>query len=227
MLGQGVYGKVFRGINIKTKEEVAVKVIKTEKFRAIPKLEECTLNEINTLLKIEEKDHIVHYIDMLKTVNNFYFVYEYCNGGTLEKAMQAYRNTPEKVMPESKTITYFSQIVDAFRVLTKYNIMHRDLKPDNILLHNGVIKIADFGFCKSLASPQDLAQTMLGSPIYMAPEVLKGEIYTMKADIWSLGVVLYEMLNGECPYKSNSIAKLIQVLESSDAVFPKTSNPNL
>lgn len=69
--------------------------------------------------------------------------------------------------------------------------MHRDLKPDNILLHNGKIKIADFGFSKSLKSPTDLAQTMLGSPIYMAPEVLNGDPYTMKADIWSLGVVLY------------------------------------
>lgn len=99
LVGQGVYGKVFRGVNIKTKEEVAVKVIKTEKFRDIPKLEECTLNEINTLLKIEEKDHIVRYIDMLKTANNYYFVYEFCNGGTLEKVMQGFRNTPEKVMP--------------------------------------------------------------------------------------------------------------------------------
>jgi serine/threonine protein kinase len=133
---------------------------------------------------------------MLKTANNYYFVYEYCNEGTLEKVMQSYRNTAEKVMPESKAISYFTQIVNAFKVLTKYNIMHRDLKPDNILMHNGVIKIGDFGFCKSLSSPEDMSKTMLGSPIYMAPEVLKGEIYTMKADIWSLGVVLYEMLIG-------------------------------
>ena len=91
--------------------------------------------------------------------------------------------------------------------------MHRDLKPDNILLHNGRIKIADFGFSKYLRSPTDLAQTMLGSPIYMAPEVLNGEPYTMKADIWSLGVVLYEMAFGECPFKSQQLAKLIQILQ--------------
>ena len=53
--------------------------------------------------------------------------------------------------------------------------MHRDLKPTNILLHNGVIKLADFGFCKSLAEPNQMAQTMLGSPLYMAPEILRGE----------------------------------------------------
>lgn len=157
---------------------------------------------------------------MLKTINNFYFVYDYCNGGTLEKIMGTYRDTPDKVMPIAKTIGYFTQILDAFKTLTKHNIMHRDLKPDNILIHNGAIKIADFGFSKMLKSPTDLAQTMLGSPIYMAPEVIKGEIYTMKADIWSLGVVLYEMVFGYCPFQSKSIAKLIQILQSDEVKFP-------
>lgn len=60
-----------------------------------------------------------------------------------------------------------------------------------------------------------MTSTMLGSPIYMAPEVLRGEIYTSKADIWSLGVVLYEMLFGVCPFESNSIAKLIAVLDNT------------
>jgi serine/threonine protein kinase len=78
--------------------------------------------------------------------------------------------------------------------------MHRDLKPDNILIHNGAIKLGDFGFCKPLESPLEMAHTMLGSPIYMAPEVLKGETYNMKADIWSLGVVLFQMVFGKCPF---------------------------
>lgn len=90
--------------------------------------------------------------------------------------------------------------------------MHRDLKPDNIFFDNGVLKLGDFGFCKTLGKANDMASTMLGSPIYMAPEVLKGEAYSSRADIWSLGVVLYEMLFGYCPFQSNSIAKLITVL---------------
>ena len=98
--------------------------------------------------------------------------------------------------------------------------MHRDIKPDNILLHNGNIKIADFGFCKPLENKNDMVQTMLGSPIYMAPEVIKGEVYTNKADIWSLGVVLYQMVFGKCPFESKSIAKLIKMLEDEDVSIP-------
>ncbi len=69
------------------------------------------------------------------------------------------------------------------------------MKPDNILFHNGIIKLEDFGFYKILGNSNLMNQTtILGSPIYSAPEVLKGEIYTMKANIWSLGIILYEML---------------------------------
>ena len=65
-----------------------------------------------------------------------------------------------------------------------------------------------------------MTRTMLGSPIYMAPEVIKGEVYSNKADIWSLGVVLYEMIFGHCPFMSNSIAKLIEVLSTQKLQFP-------
>jgi serine/threonine-protein kinase ULK/ATG1 len=114
---------------------------------------------------------------------------------------------------EKRALFFFRQMMEAFKVLSRSNIMHRDIKPDNILLHNGSIKIADFGFCKPLENQNDMVQTMLGSPIYMAPEVLKGEVYTNKADIWSLGVVLFQMLYGKCPLESKSIAKLIKMHE--------------
>lgn len=81
-IGEGEYGKVYRGIDNKSKREVAVKVIHVNRFRENPKLEECTLNEIDVLSKIESA-HIVKFIEILKTTNNFYFFYEYCNEGTL------------------------------------------------------------------------------------------------------------------------------------------------
>jgi serine/threonine protein kinase len=70
-------------------------------------------------------------------------------------------------------LLYFKQLLSAFRVLNKHNIIHRDLKPDNIYFHDGIIKVGDFGFCKAMDSNEELAKTMLGSPLYMAPEVLK------------------------------------------------------
>jgi serine/threonine-protein kinase ULK/ATG1 len=102
--------------------------------------------------------------------------------------------------------------------------MHRDLKPDNILFHNQVLKLGDFGFCKSFKeADNDMTATMLGSPIYMAPEVLKAETYTSKADMWSLGVVLFEMLYGYCPFETGSIAQLIAKVTTTSVQFPTTT----
>lgn len=83
-----------------------------------------------------------------------------------------------------------------------------------------MIKLADFGFCKELLKETDMTQTMVGSPIYMAPEVLKGLIYDSRADIWSLGVILYEMLYGFCPYEESSIPKLISMIDNANLKFP-------
>ena len=102
--------------------------------------------------------------------------------------------------------------------------MHRDLKPQNILLHNGIVKLADFGFCRPLKSQDEMVHTMLGSPIYMAPEILRGFDYSAKADVWSLGVVLYEMLFGFCPFEEKSIAKLIMLLDNAELVIRKDIN---
>lgn len=131
---------------------------------------------------------------MLRTNNNYYLVYEFCSGGTLADYIKS-----KKRLSEDEALRIFVQLRSAFETLTKHQILHRDLKPTNILFHNGIIKIADFGFCKEMLN-NELTQTMVGSPIYMAPEVLKGSVYDNRADIWSLGVLLYEMIYGFCPY---------------------------
>ena len=84
---------------------------------------------------------------MLRTTNNVYLIYEYCSGGTLEDVIKKYT-----FLSESMALQYFKQIINAFKTLVKENILHRDLKPTNILLHDDIIKVADFGFCKTLFS---------------------------------------------------------------------------
>ncbi|KAL4497423.1 hypothetical protein ABPG73_020520 [Tetrahymena malaccensis] len=189
-----------------------------DKFREIPKLHEFTMNEIRTLAKIDNPN-CVKFQEMLKTSNNMYLIYEYCNGGTLEQAIHR-----KKFLSEGETIKIFSQLLNAFKAMIKENILHRDLKPSNILFHNNVIKIADFGFCKSLMNSQDMTSTMVGSPIYMAPEVLKGMPYNTKADVWSMGVVFFECLFGYCPYEDQSIAKLITQIDNTELQIPRYIN---
>lgn len=106
--------------------------------------------------------------------------------------------------------------------------MHRDLKPENVLIKEGNFKLADFGFCKELGT-ETMTRTMLGSPLYMAPEILRGEPYSVNADIWSVGVIFFEMLYGFCPYQSNSIATLISVIEEQPLYFDSAYNvsPNI
>lgn len=220
-VGSGQYGKVFRGQHIKTGENFAVKCISLDKFRRVPKLDEFTNNEIKVLSKLVHPN-IVRFFDRLKTANNIYMIYEFCNGGTLETLI--YKSN----IPLNKCLDYFDQLVQGFKVIAKENILHRDIKPSNVLVHNtDIIKIADFGFCKSLFGELEMTKTMVGSPIYMAPELLRGMEYSQKADVWSLGVLLYEMLFKCCPFEEKNIPNLISLIERQDLRFPKTIPENI
>ncbi|KRX07982.1 Protein kinase-like domain [Pseudocohnilembus persalinus] len=218
VLGEGQYGKVYKGLNVKTNELVAIKCVSNKKFKEVPKLEEFTMNEIQTLAQIDNP-HVVKFHEMLKSKNHYYFVYEYCNGGDLEAKLEN-----EDYMNEQEVITLYKQLLIGFQSLNKANILHRDIKPGNIIFHNGQAKLADFGFCKSMHSRSDMTGTMVGSPIYMAPEVLLGKPYGYKADIWSLGCVLYECLYKECPFEENSMNELLEAIKHKEVKFPHRHN---
>lgn len=217
IVGAGTYGKVYRARTTDTGEIFAIKCIPIEKFKKIRKLAEFTQNEINVLEKIKHPN-IVRYVEKLVTVNNTYMVYEYCSGGTLESRI--YNNGH---LSEDAALRYFSEILSALVLLDKLRVLHRDIKPSNIMLHSDKIKLGDFGFCKPMNN-YDFSQTMVGSPIYMAPEILKSQSYTSKVDVWSLGVVLFEMLFGRCPYEEKTIPKLIALFETQGLKIPREIN---
>ena len=113
----------------------------------------------------------------------------------------------KKAYKERDALKIFSQILTAMQTIVNMDIIHRDVKPENILIHNGVYKLADFGFCRKL-NKGETDRTRVGSPIYMAPEILFDRPYDNRCDIYSLGVLLYEMLYARAPYESNSLPDL-------------------
>mmetsp|Transcript_16398 Transcript_16398/g.1466 ORF Transcript_16398/g.1466 Transcript_16398/m.1466 type:complete len:128 (-) Transcript_16398:177-560(-) len=127
-------------------------------------------------------------------------------------------------MSEEDVMNLYKQLLIGFTSLVKSNILHRDIKPGNIIFHNGEAKLADFGFCKAMPSRSDMTSTMVGSPIYMAPEVLLGKPYDAKADLWSLGCVIYECLYLECPFEENTMNDLIDAVKHKEVKYPKKAS---
>jgi serine/threonine protein kinase len=122
---------------------------------------------------------------------------------------------------EKESVEIFEQIIKGVRVLTEHSLIHRDLKPENILIKNGVYKISDFGLTKKadLTCQQKLID-ICGTPIYMAPELLFKKPYTAKCDIWSLGLILYEMIYGSTPWPIKCINNYKNALKKYPLSFP-------
>lgn len=149
---------------------------------------------------------------------------EYCEAGDLSHYLHK-----QPVLKESEAQGLLQQLTSALKILWENNLIHRDLKPQNLLLQQDasgqlVLKIADFGFARYV-EPSDLAETLCGSPLYMAPEILRYEKYDAKADLWSVGAIAYEMVFGNPPYRAENHVHLLRVIEATDdsaLPFPST-----
>ena len=196
ILGRGTYAVVYEGKD-KRKEKVAIKKIPYEERNEIEK--RIKENEIEIMKKIRKKNHpnIIECKEVIKRKKNIYIIMEYCDSEDLS-AIMIY---PIK---EKYVRYYFNQLMKGLKYLYEINIIHRDIKPKNILLtkKKKILKIADFGLAKIIKNEEEeLHKTICGSPLYMAPEITRLYNYTNISDLWSIGLILYEMLYGEHPYK--------------------------
>lgn len=212
-IGSGQYGDVFKGFNRLTSQDLAIKVINRDKLKG--KFKELFDNEIKVLNACNNAN-IVRLFDIKKTANNYYLIMEYCNEGDLSSYLKA-----RKRLSEEEAVEFLVQILGAFRDLVRNKILHRDFKLANVLKHDGIIKIADFGFAKLLDEEDVTTTTMLGSPLNMAPEILNNKEYNNKVDIWSIGTVFYEMLFGKPPYTANNMVELVKKVNTKPYVIPK------
>ena len=106
--------------------------------------------------------------------------------------------------PGNKAQTFMRHLTQGYLALLKQSIIHRDIKPANILLKQGCCRISDFGFAKSLSHEETIMKSIVGTPLYMSPQILKKTKYTTKSDLWSVGLIYYEMLHGRTPWPASN-----------------------
>lgn len=241
--------------------QVAIKAVPRSKLKNKKLLENLEI-EIAILKKIKHP-HIVSLIDCERTSSDFYLVMEYCALGDLtfliKRRQDLIENHPllktvfEKFPPPSTShnglhrafvLNYLQQLASSLKFLRSKNLVHRDIKPQNLLLatplvnyHDSktfkelgfvgisslpILKIADFGFARFLPNTS-LAETLCGSPLYMAPEILNYQKYNAKADLWSVGTVLYEMCCGRPPFKASNHLELYKKIKRANDIisFPQ------
>lgn len=219
-IGVGSFSEVFRGCVIGAeREQVAVKRVNRRKNSS---------KEVSILQSLDHPN-IVKLIDVIEDQDNdyLYLILEYCDGGDLFSFV-----TQQKTPICEEQVIYFSkQIVSALRYIHQKRIVHRDLKPHNILISGGTtLKLTDFGLSKESTDEDDqqITQTHCGSPLYMSPEALRGGDYNSKTDLWSLGVILYEMAYGKPPVPARSVFELNSYYLKRAPIFfqpPLTSKP--
>ncbi|XP_006902114.1 PREDICTED: serine/threonine-protein kinase ULK2 [Elephantulus edwardii] len=231
LVGHGAFAVVFRGRHRqKTDWEVAIKSINKKNLSKSQLL----LGKEIKILKELQHENIVTLYDVQELPNSLFLVMEYCNGGDLADYLQA-----KGTLSEDTIRVFLHQIAAAMRILHSKGIIHRDLKPQNILLSyashrkssvSGIrIKIADFGFARYLHSNM-MAATLCGSPMYMAPEVIMSQHYDAKADLWSIGTVIYQCLAGKPPFQASSPQDLRMFYEKHRSLLPsipKETSPYL
>ncbi len=195
-IGRGSYSEVVRAREKSTGILRAIKVINLE---GLHEKELVNLDrELKILNELKGNPNIVQIVDVREdTANNFMFlVFELCQGGDLLKCIRKH-----KKLSEDTACRLFAQMVVGMQLLWSRHFIHRDLKPANLLLSTtdpdtATLKVADFGFVRKVLV-DDGAATLCGSPLYMAPEVVQsGRLYDYRADLWSMGVLLYEMVSG-------------------------------
>ncbi|PWY86240.1 cell division control protein 15, cdc15 [Aspergillus heteromorphus CBS 117.55] len=216
-LGKGAFGSVYRALNWNTGETVAVKQIK---LADLPKSELRVIMLEIDLLKNLDHPNIVKYQGFVKSAETLNIILEYCENGSLHSIAKNFGRFPENLVG-----LYMSQVLHGLLYLHEQGVIHRDIKGANILTtKEGLVKLADFGVASRTTGLSE--SSVVGTPYWMAPEVIELSGATTASDIWSLGCTVIELLEGKPPYYSlQPMPALFRIVNDDHPPLPQGASP--
>ena len=209
-IGSGAFGSVYK---IQDKNDNKVYALKKIVLNKKNKEDLDSIKNEAYLLKTIDDENIIKYIDSFFYDDSFYLITEFCSNSDLRSFINEHKKE-NKLINEQTLWEIILNLCNGIKIIHNNNMIHRDLKPENIFISdNYKIKIGDFGISKIL-NETNYAQTFAGTLLYMAPEMINGDKYTNKVDIWALGCIIYELCTLDYCFSDNNILKLINKINS-------------
>lgn len=221
-LGEGGVGRVYQGVDTMLDREVAIKVLRPELARQTSIVERFR-SEAVLLAKLNHPNIATLY-SLLRQGDELFMVLEFIRGETLEQLLHR-----RGALPEDDAIPIFCQALDGINHAHELGIVHRDVKPGNMILTaNGILKVLDFGIARLLGtSRKTKSGNIIGTLEYMSPEQVRGLETDARSDIYGLGIMLYEILTGRLPFESENEFLLMKAQIEEMPVLPRSINPNI
>ncbi|CAX43713.1 N-rich kinase, putative [Candida dubliniensis CD36] len=208
VIGRGKFGVVYKAQHKQTKQIVAIKVLNldTEEDEVID-----VQQEIQFLSELKNVPNITHYYGCILNDTKLWIIMDYCAGGSLRTLLKA------GVLEERYVAVIVRELLITLSAVHKLGVIHRDLKAANVLISKeGNVQLCDFGVAAKITANSSKRTTMAGTPYWMAPEVIRtGDTYNSKADIWSLGITIYEIATGNPPYCDKDASWAMQLISKS------------
>jgi len=222
-IGEGGMGLVFKGTDMKTMQDIAIKVLKPQAATENPQRIERFRREAEAIRQIDHPN-IVKVIDTLHERGMYYIIMPYMEAGSLKDILGKV-----KYLSYKRALEMALDITDALIRTHRVKIIHRDIKPANVLIdEDGITHLTDFG-AVHMGSKSDITApgSVIGTYFYMAPEVLRGDPFDQRSDIWSFGVMLYEMVTGVKPFMGINSQDLFRAIFKKDPYDPRKIRPDM
>ncbi|XP_010911953.1 serine/threonine-protein kinase ATG1t isoform X2 [Elaeis guineensis] len=211
--GEGPFSVVWKAVHRSSGQDVVLKQVRLSGLTR--SLRECLDCEIKFLASVCHPN-IIRLFDVFQVDGCIFLVLEFCQGGNLATYIKQKGRVHENAVRK-----FMKQIGAGLEVMHAHHIIHRDLKPENILLstpsNDAVLKISDFGLSR-VVHPGEFADSVCGTPFYMAPEVMQFQKYDDKVDMWSIGAIFFELLNGYPPFRGKNNVQLLKSIKDSTSL---------